>query len=43
MEAAEQAACEQAKASHLQLSTQYAILADMIRGDAWRRNANDNR
>lgn len=45
LEAAHQAACEEARASHIQLSTQYAILADMIRGELRRRHhgANDNR
>ena len=42
MEAAAEAASDEARASHVQLSTQYAILADMIRSETWRRNANDN-
>jgi len=42
MEAAAEAASDEARASHVQLSTQYAILADMIRSLTWRRNANDN-
>lgn len=42
LEAAETAQSEQAKASHLQLSTQYSILADMIRTELARPRANDN-
>lgn len=42
MEAADKAASEEARASHLQLSTQYAILADMIRHERRRRGVNDN-
>ena len=42
MEAAGAAESEEARASHLQLSTQYAILADMIRHERRRRGTNDN-
>jgi hypothetical protein len=41
-EAAERAASDEARASHVQLSAQYAILADMIREERRRRGANDN-
>jgi hypothetical protein len=43
MEAADMAATEAARASHIQLSTQYSILADMIRDERRRTVANDNR
>ncbi len=42
MGAAESASCDAARASHLQLSTQYAILADMIRSELGRPIANDD-
>jgi hypothetical protein len=44
LEAAQEAASEAARASHVQLSTQYSILADMIRDELGRRRlgANDN-
>ena len=41
-QAAEAAACQQARASHLQLSMQYSILADMIRTHTGQRTVYDN-
>jgi hypothetical protein len=42
MEAAEGAHSDEARASHVQLATQYSILADMIRTELGRPKANDN-
>lgn len=41
MQAAESARSDAARASHLQLSTQYGILAEMIRGELGRVGVND--
>jgi hypothetical protein len=42
MEAAEGAHSDEARASHVQLATQYSILAKMIRTELRRPKANDN-